>query len=151
MSELQTTLKQAVTLSGVGLHTGKEVTITFTPAAANHGYKFKRVDLPEQPIIPADADLVVDVSRGTTLELNGVRVSTVEHSLAALVGCQIDNVLIELNGPEVPIMDGSSMPFIEAFEAVGVETLNVAREYFQINSTIHYTDPVKKVEMTIVP
>lgn len=151
MSELQTTLKQAVTLSGVGLHTGKEVTITFTPAAANHGYKFKRVDLPEQPIIPADADLVVDVSRGTTLELNGVRVSTVEHSLAALVGCQIDNVLIELNGPEVPIMDGSSMPFIEAFEAVGVETLNLAREYFQINSTIHYTDPVKKVEMTIVP
>ncbi len=151
MSDFQQTLKAPVTLSGVGLHTGKEVTLTFKPAPPNHGFKFKRVDLPDSPIINADADLVVDVSRGTTLELNGVRIATVEHSLAALVGMQLDNVLIEVNGPEVPIMDGSSEPFTQALESVGIEAQNAIREYFQIHSTVQYTDPVKKVEMIAVP
>ena len=106
----QTTIKQAVTISGVGLHTGAKVNLTFLPAAANHWYKFQRIDLEGQPIIEADCELVVDTSRGTTLEKNGARVSTVEHALAALVGLEIDNVLLQIDGPEMPIMDGSSMP-----------------------------------------
>jgi UDP-3-O-[3-hydroxymyristoyl] N-acetylglucosamine deacetylase / 3-hydroxyacyl-[acyl-carrier-protein] dehydratase len=151
MSDMQKTLKAPVSISGVGLHTGNQVTLTFKPAPANHGFKFQRIDLPGMPIINADADLVVDVSRGTTLEQNGARVTTVEHSLAALVGMDLDNVLIEMNGVEVPIMDGSSQPFINALESVGVEEQTVAREYFLLNSTIQYTDAVNKVEMTVVP
>ncbi|MEY4876558.1 MAG: hypothetical protein RL708_1707 [Bacteroidota bacterium] len=151
MSDMQKTLKAPVTVSGVGLHTGKQVTLTFKPAPVNHGFKFQRIDLPGMPIINADADLVVDVSRGTTLEQNGARVATVEHSLAALVGMELDNVLIELDGMEVPILDGSSQPFIDAIEKVGVEEQNAVREYFQLNTTIQYTDSVKKVEMTAVP
>ena len=151
MSDMQCTLKSAVSISGYGLHTGKNVTLTFKPAPVNHGFKFKRIDLPDQPIINADADLVVDVSRGTTLEQNGARVSTVEHSLAALVGMGLDNVLIEMDGMEVPIIDGSSQPFIEAIESVGVEEQSAVREYFVLNSTVQYFDPIKKVEMTAVP
>src|SRR5687768_6035097 len=104
----QTTLKQALTLTGVGLHTGEKVTLTFHPAPENHGYKFRRVDLPSPVIIEADCDLVTDTARGTTLEKKGAKVSTVEHVLAALVGCEIDNVLMDIDAPEMPIMDGSS-------------------------------------------
>jgi UDP-3-O-[3-hydroxymyristoyl] N-acetylglucosamine deacetylase/3-hydroxyacyl-[acyl-carrier-protein] dehydratase len=125
--------------------------MTFKPAPVNHGFKFQRIDLPGMPIVNADADLVVDVSRGTTLEYNGARVATVEHSLAALVGMDLDNVLIEMDGVEVPIIDGSSMPFIEAMEKVGIEEQSAPREYFQLNTTIQYTDAAKKVEMTAVP
>src|SRR5436190_10328475 len=108
MSVKQTTLKTAVTISGVGLHTGESVNLTFNPAPENHGYKFQRIDLPEKPVIEADVDNVVDTDRGTTLGRNGVRVSTVEHVLAALAGLEIDNVLMEITGPEMPIIDGSS-------------------------------------------
>lgn len=94
MSDKQQTIKKNVSISGVGLHTGKKTTLTFVPAPENHGYKFQRVDLPEQPIIDADVDNVVDTSRGTTLEQNGARVYTTEHVLAALVACEIDNILI---------------------------------------------------------
>ena len=118
MIEKQTTISAPVSISGVGLHTGKEVTITFKPAPANSGYRFKRVDIEGEPEIPADADLVTDVSRGTTIELHGVKVQTVEHTLAALVGLNIDNVLIELNESEPPILDGSSIQFINVLEKI---------------------------------
>lgn len=151
MSEKQRTIKTPVSISGVGLHTGEKVTITFQPAPENHGYKFKRTDLPNQPIIDADVDNVVDTARGTTLEQNGARVSTTEHVLAALLGMQLDNVVIELDGPEIPIMDGSSMPFIRALEEAGAVDQDAERVYFELTSNLTYEDPVKKVEMLAVP
>lgn len=147
----QTTLKQAVTVSGVGLHTGAAVTLTFLPAPANHWYKFQRIDLEGQPVIEADCDLVVDTSRGTTLEKNGARISTVEHALAALVGLEIDNVLLQVDGPEMPIMDGSSMPFVEKILEAGIEELDAEREYFTIPVNVHYNDTVNSVEMVAMP
>ena len=116
----QHTLNGSVTLHGVGLHTGQEVNMTLRPANPGHGIRFQRIDLPEKPIIKADVDYVTDTSRGTTLEYNGAKVSTIEHILAALVGMSVDNVLIELNGSEVPILDGSAWPIIEAIESEGV-------------------------------
>ena len=106
----QHTLKEAATISGTGLHTGIIADLTFKPADPGFGLQFQRVDLPGKPMIKADCDLVTDVSRGTTLEVNGVKISTVEHVLAALVGMGVDNCLMEINGPEMPIMDGSSQP-----------------------------------------
>ena len=134
MSVKQTTIKKAVTVSGVGLHTGEQVTMTFKPAPANHWYKFQRIDLDGQPIINADVDNVVDTSRGTTLQQNNARVNTTEHALAALVGLEIDNVLIELNAPEVPIMDGSSKAFIDALLQVGIVELE-DRKSTRLNSS----------------
>ncbi len=147
----QRTIKDAVTLSGVGLHTGAQVTMTIKPANAGFGYRFQRVDLPEQPVVKADCDLVVDTSRGTTIEHNGARVSTIEHLLAALVGCNIDNALIEINAAEVPILDGSSKGFIEAIESVGIQEQDAKRIAFTIDNNIHYFDPVKKVDMLAIP
>jgi UDP-3-O-[3-hydroxymyristoyl] N-acetylglucosamine deacetylase / 3-hydroxyacyl-[acyl-carrier-protein] dehydratase len=147
----QQTIKSPVSISGVGLHTGKKVTLTFNPAPDNHGYKFQRTDLEGQPIIDADVDNVVDTARGTTLEQNGGRVSTTEHVLAALVGLEIDNALVQLDGPEVPIMDGSSMPFIKILEKAGVVEQNAERIYFELKHNLTYEDPVKKVEMLAVP
>jgi UDP-3-O-[3-hydroxymyristoyl] N-acetylglucosamine deacetylase/3-hydroxyacyl-[acyl-carrier-protein] dehydratase len=147
----QTTLKAPLTLHGVGLHSGAEVSITFQPAEANHGYKFRRVDLPGQPIIEADCDLVTDTSRGTTLEKNGASISTVEHVLAALVGLEIDNVLLDVSGPEMPILDGSSKPFVEALSACGTVELDAEREYFEIPYNIHFTDEANQVEIIAMP
>ena len=113
MAEKQRTLKSAVHLQGVGLHTGEKVNLEICPAPDNHGYKFQRIDLEGQPIIKVDCDLVVATDRGTTLEYKGARVYTTEHILAALYGCQVDNALIKLDGPEVPIMDGSSLLFVK--------------------------------------
>lgn len=151
MSDKQKTIKQAVSVTGVGLHTGKPVTITFNPAPVNHWYKFQRIDVDGQPIIDADADLVVDTSRGTTLEKNGVRVYTTEHVLAALVGLGIDNCLIQMNEAEMPIMDGSSWKFIEALEAAEIVEQDAERDYFELTENLTYEDPVKKVEMLAVP
>ncbi|MGZ3899014.1 MAG: bifunctional UDP-3-O-[3-hydroxymyristoyl] N-acetylglucosamine deacetylase/3-hydroxyacyl-ACP dehydratase [Bacteroidia bacterium] len=151
MSEKQRTIKQAVSVSGVGLHTGKPVTITFNPAPENHWYKFQRMDVDGQPIIDADADLVVDTSRGTTLEKDGVRVYTTEHVLAALVGLGIDNCLIQMTAPEMPIMDGSSWKFVEALEAAEIQEQEALRDYFELTANLTYEDPVKKVEMLAVP
>ncbi|HEX8514755.1 MAG TPA: bifunctional UDP-3-O-[3-hydroxymyristoyl] N-acetylglucosamine deacetylase/3-hydroxyacyl-ACP dehydratase [Bacteroidia bacterium] len=151
MSVKQRTLKAAVSISGVGLHTGKQVNLTFIPAAENHGYKFQRVDMPGNPIIDADVDNVVDTSRGTTLEQNGAKVHTTEHVLAALVGLEIDNVLIQLDGPEMPIMDGSSMPFVKILEATGAVEQKAERIYFELTENLTYEDPIKKVEMLAVP
>ncbi|MEO0311473.1 MAG: hypothetical protein RIQ89_1130 [Bacteroidota bacterium] len=147
----QTTLNQAVSLSGVGLHTGVAVNITFLPAAENHGIKFKRIDLPLSPLVEADVDNVTDTNRGTTIAKGEAKVSTVEHALAALAGFEIDNCLIEIDGPEVPIMDGSSMPFLEAFESVGKQNLNAERLYYQLSENITYEDPSRKTEMLAVP
>lgn len=151
MSDKQRTIKQAVSVTGKGLHTGAPVTLTFNPAPENHWYKFQRTDVDGQPIIDADADLVVDTSRGTTLEKNGVRVHTTEHVLAALVGLGIDNCLIQINGPEMPIMDGSSWKFIEALEAAEIVEQDAERDYFELTENLTYEDPVKKVEMLAVP
>jgi len=151
MSDKQHTIKQKVSVTGVGLHTGKKVTLTFNPAPENHWFKFQRVDLDGQPIIDADADLVVDTSRGTTLEKNGVRVNTIEHVLAALVGMGIDNCLIQVDSPEMPIMDGSSWKFVVALEAAEIVEQEAERDYFELTENLTYEDPIKKVEMLAVP
>ena len=151
MSEKKRTLKNPVTVSGVGLHTGESATLSIMPADENYGYKFQRIDIEGKPIIEADCELVVDTSRGTTLGKNGVKVSTVEHVLAALVGSQIDNAHIEINGPEVPIMDGSAQPFIEAIEKAGYIEQDAEREYFVLDHTLTYEDTEKQVEMLMVP
>lgn len=151
MNEFQSTVKERVTLHGVGLHTGEKVELSICPAPANHGYKFQRTDLDGQPIIKADADNVVGTDRGTTLEQNGARVYTTEHVLAALYGLQVDNALIEINGPEVPIMDGSSKPFVEALENVGFEQQSEPRNYFVLKENMTFEDEEKGVEILAVP
>ena len=147
----QQTLKGPVTLHGVGLHTGEKVTMTIKPANPGYGIRFMRVDLPDRPIVKADVDFVVDTSRGTTIEYNGARVSTIEHTLAAMVGLGVDNALIELDGPEVPIMDGSARMFMEAIDSVGVLEQEAKRIVYSIDTNIHYYDPVKNVDMLAVP
>lgn len=151
MAEKQRTLKSAVKLIGVGLHTGERVNLEICPAPENHGYKFQRTDLEGEPLIKADADLVVATDRGTTLEFKGARVHTTEHILAALYGCQIDNALVKLDGPEVPIMDGSSLPFVLAFESVGFEDQNADREYFELTENIPWEDTERGIEFLAVP
>ena len=147
----QHTIKEAVTVSGVGLHTGVDANMTFLPADPNHGIKFQRIDLPNQPIVDADVDYVVDLSRGTTIEHNGARINTVEHTLAALVGLQIDNVMIQLDGPEPPIMDGSSRMFIDALEQVGCVEQNALRNFFEVTESISYKDKERDVEIAALP
>ncbi|WP_242920637.1 bifunctional UDP-3-O-[3-hydroxymyristoyl] N-acetylglucosamine deacetylase/3-hydroxyacyl-ACP dehydratase [Pontibacter liquoris] len=151
MNDKQHTIKAPVTITGIGLHTGVVSNMTFKPAPANHGYKFQRIDMPGQPIVAADVDNVVDLSRGTTIEQNGARVNTVEHTLAALVGLQIDNVLIELDGPEPPIMDGSSIEFVKALQSVGLQEQNALRNYFEISKGISYKDDSRGVEIAGLP
>ncbi|WP_026994606.1 bifunctional UDP-3-O-[3-hydroxymyristoyl] N-acetylglucosamine deacetylase/3-hydroxyacyl-ACP dehydratase [Flectobacillus major] len=151
MNNKQHTIKKSVTLSGVGLHTGVQSTMTFLPAPPNHGYKFQRVDLPGQPIADADVDHVVDISRGTTIEHNGARINTVEHVLAAMVGCQIDNILIQLDGPEPPIMDGSSIKFVEALLDVGLEEQEAHRKFFELTEEVRYKDLERGVELAALP
>jgi len=151
MKTKQHTIKEPVTVSGVGLHTGVTANMTFTPAPPDHGVKFQRIDLPNEPIVDADVDYVVDLSRGTTIEHNGARINTVEHTLAALVGLEIDNVLIKIDGPEPPILDGSSMMFIEAIEKVGVQEQNALRNFFEITESIIYKDPERDVEIAALP
>ena len=117
----QTTISKKVTLDGVGLHTGKDVTLTFNPSEANTGYVFKRIDLTDMPLVEADINYVSNTERGTCLNKNNVIIQTCEHVLASLVGLEIDNVLIELNASEPPIMDGSSKFFVEALEKAGIK------------------------------
>lgn len=151
MTTKQHTITAPVTVSGVGLHTGVVANMTFLPAPPNHGIVFQRVDLPDQPTVEADVDYVVDLSRGTTIEKNGARVNTVEHTLAALVGLEIDNVLIQLDGPEPPIMDGSSIEFVNALQSVGVEEQNALRDYFEVPEGIFYKDEERNVEIAALP
>ncbi|MCW5924656.1 MAG: bifunctional UDP-3-O-[3-hydroxymyristoyl] N-acetylglucosamine deacetylase/3-hydroxyacyl-ACP dehydratase [Saprospiraceae bacterium] len=147
----QITIQNPVSVKGVGLHTGKSVTLTFKPATANHGYRFQRVDLPEQPVIPADVKLVFSTNRGTSLRNGEAQVATVEHVLSALTGLQIDNVLMEIDGPELPIMDGTSMPFVEALREAGRADLDAEREYFVVTEPIAYKDELTGTELLALP
>ena len=147
----QCTLRSPITISGVGLHTGILTNLTFRPAPENFGYKFQRIDLPGQPIVEADVDNVSDTDRGTTISKNGAKISTIEHVLAALAGMEIDNVLMEIDGPEVPIMDGSSRPFIEILEKAGIQEQKEERHYYYLSENITYEDPKRKTEMLAVP
>ena len=147
----QTTIGKKVSLTGVGLHTGMEVEINFLPAEINDGYKFRRIDLEGLPMINADANLVTNTQRGTCLEKNGVTIQTCEHVLAALVGLEIDNVIIELSTSEPPIMDGSSKYFIEALESAGVKELEAFRDVFVVKDVISYIDEETGSEITIIP
>lgn len=147
----QCTLRNSITISGVGLHTGILTNLTFKPAPENFGYKFQRIDLPGQPIVEADVDNVTDTDRGTTISKNGAKISTIEHVLAALAGMEIDNILMEIDGPEVPIMDGSSRPFIEILEKAGIQEQKEERHYYYLSENITYEDPKRKTEMLAVP
>ena len=151
MNIKQQTIKKSVTLSGVGLHTGVQANMTFLPAKPGHGIKFQRVDLEGQPIVDADVDNVVDLSRGTTIEQSGARVNTVEHTLAALVGLEIDNVLIQLDGPEPPIMDGSSQQFVDILKEAGTEEQNALRDFYEVQDSIFYRDASRDVEIAALP
>jgi UDP-3-O-[3-hydroxymyristoyl] N-acetylglucosamine deacetylase/3-hydroxyacyl-[acyl-carrier-protein] dehydratase len=147
----QRTIAKEVSLKGVGLHTGEKVTMKFVPAPENHGFAFKRVDLEGEPVIEADASYVINTQRGTNLEKHGVKIQTSEHVLAALVGLDIDNVLIELDAPEPPIMDGSSKYFVEALEKAGVVEQEVDREVFVVSDVISYRDEATGSEITVIP
>jgi UDP-3-O-[3-hydroxymyristoyl] N-acetylglucosamine deacetylase/3-hydroxyacyl-[acyl-carrier-protein] dehydratase len=147
----QRTIKSEATLVGVGLHTGKEVTLTFRQAPENHGYAFKRVDLEGHPIIPAEAQYVSSTKRGTTLEKNGVEINTSEHVLAACVGLEIDNVLIELDASEPPIMDGSAKAFVEALEKAGIEEQEAERVEYVVKENISYLDKETGSEIIVMP
>jgi len=151
MSDMQKTLQQEVTLSGIGLHTGKEVKLTMKPAKENTGFVFVRTDLEGHPQVEADVNYVVATERGTTLEKLGVKITTCEHLLAALVGCDIDNAILEMDASEPPILDGSSKYFVEAIESVGVVEQNIAREYLVVKEVLTYSDPATGSEITIIP
>jgi UDP-3-O-[3-hydroxymyristoyl] N-acetylglucosamine deacetylase / 3-hydroxyacyl-[acyl-carrier-protein] dehydratase len=147
----QKTIKSEITLTGVGLHTGKEVTTTFKPAPINNGFTFVRVDLEGSPIIEADANYVVNTQRGTNLEKLGVKIQTPEHVLAALIGCDLDNVIIELNASELPIMDGSAKFFVEAIDKVGVEEQSAERKYYVVKENISFIDEASGSEILVMP
>ena len=151
ISDKQCTIQSSVTFIGVGLHTGEKVNLEICPAPDNHGYKFQRIDLEGQPIIPADVDLVVSTERGTTLEHKGARVYTTEHVLAALVGCGIDNALIKLDAPEIPIMDGSALPYVKAINEVGIQEQTAERIYFELEENIPWEDLEKHIEFLAIP
>ncbi|MDI1255365.1 MAG: bifunctional UDP-3-O-[3-hydroxymyristoyl] N-acetylglucosamine deacetylase/3-hydroxyacyl-ACP dehydratase [Flavobacterium sp.] len=147
----QKTIKNEISLTGVGLHTGKEVNMTFKPAPINNGFTFVRVDLEGQPVIEADANYVVNTQRGTNLEKLGVKIQTSEHVLAAFVGCDVDNVIIELNASEPPIMDGSSKYFVEAIEKAGIEEQEAERKYYVVKEVISFTDEATGSEILVMP
>ena len=151
MSRKQTTIQNEISLSGVGLHTGNEVKMTFKPAPVNHGYAFMRVDLEGNPTIEAKAEFVVNTQRGTNLEKNGVQIQTSEHVLAAATGLQIDNLVIEMNASEPPIMDGSSKFFVEALEKAGIKEQNAESEEYVVKEIISYKDEVSGSEIILMP
>ncbi len=151
MSKKQKTIKEKVSLSGVGIHTGKTVNMTIKPAPVNHGFAFSRIDLEGSPIIEAKVEYVVNTQRGTNLEKNGVQIQTSEHVLAAAVGLNIDNLLIELDSPEPPIMDGSSKYFVEALEKAGIEDQDAEIEEYVVKEIISYKDEITGSEIILMP
>ncbi len=151
MYEKQHTIQEPVSITGVGLHTGVEVTMTFHPAPENHGFVFRRIDLEGSPTVKADVDNVVDTARGTTIAVGKAKVHTVEHTLAALAGLQIDNCLIDLNGPEPPVMDGSSMEFIRVLRQVGLVEQDADREFYVVDQPIHYYENERSVDLAAMP
>ncbi len=151
MVEYQRTLREAASFSGVGLHTGEPCTITFHPAPENYGYRFVRTDIPGAPEIPALVEHVVDCHRWTTLGKGDIRIHTVEHVLAALVGLRIDNCRIELTGPEPPVGDGSALPFVEAILSAGIVEQKAPRDYLIVDQPILYTDERRGTDMVALP
>lgn len=147
----QQTIKQPATIKGIGLHTGHEVTMVFRPAEANHGVRFQRIDLAERPVIKAEVAQVVSTLRGTTIQQGIAHVSTVEHAMSALFGLGIDNVLIEIDGPEVPILDGSALPFVKILEEAGLARQDELREYLDITEPISYFDESTGSELLALP
>jgi UDP-3-O-[3-hydroxymyristoyl] N-acetylglucosamine deacetylase/3-hydroxyacyl-[acyl-carrier-protein] dehydratase len=151
MSDHQHTLKGAVTITGVGLHTGEKVNLTLNPAPEGHGLKFQRTDMEGQPVIEADADLVVSTARGTTLGKGDAKVNTTEHILAALYAMNVDNCLIQLDGAEVPIMDGSALKFVEAIEHAGLQPQDAPRNWYELKEPIWFETEERGTEMLGVP
>ncbi|WP_300671417.1 bifunctional UDP-3-O-[3-hydroxymyristoyl] N-acetylglucosamine deacetylase/3-hydroxyacyl-ACP dehydratase [Soonwooa sp.] len=151
MSDKQKTIREDIHLSGIGLHTGKEVNLTMKPAKENTGFVFVRTDLEGRPQVEADVNYVTTTERGTTLEKLGVKIHTCEHLLAALVGMDLDNVIMEMDSSEPPILDGSSKFFVEAIEKVGIEEQTANREYLVIKEVLSYVDPNTGSEITIIP
>ncbi|HRB01175.1 MAG TPA: bifunctional UDP-3-O-[3-hydroxymyristoyl] N-acetylglucosamine deacetylase/3-hydroxyacyl-ACP dehydratase [Ignavibacteria bacterium] len=151
MLEKQRTIKNEITLSGVGLHTGNKSNMTFKPAPENYGVKFKRTDLPDSPEIPADIDHVIDISRGTTIAKDGAEVHTVEHVLASIMGCEIDNIIIELDSNEPPIMDGSAKDYVETLKKADIVEQEAKRDYLVIEDTVHYHDDKTNVDIVALP
>ena len=151
MSEKQRSLAKEISLTGKGLHTGLNVTKTLKPAPANHGYKFCRVDMPGKPIIDGLAEHVTDTARGTTLVQNGASVATIEHVLAAFSGMSVDNALIELNGPEAPILGGSSEIYVQAIKEAGIIELKEERNYFVVKQKITFSDEEHGVDLIVYP
>lgn len=151
MLEKQRTIKNPTTLSGVGLHTGNKSNMTFKPAPENYGIKFKRIDLPDSPEIPADIDHVIDISRGTNIAKNGAEVHTVEHVLAAIMGCEIDNLIVELDTNEPPIMDGSAIDYVETLKKAEIVDQEAMRDYLVIEDTVHYHDEENHVDIVALP
>ena len=151
MINFQRTINDEGNLEGIGLHTGKKSKLKFVPAVINHGIKFQRIDLDGMPIVDADVNNVVAVERGTTIKQNDANISTVEHLLAAIVGLQIDNILIQIDGEEIPILDGSSKYFIECLEKCGLKSQDAARKYIEISEKITYNDEENNVEISIYP
>lgn len=147
----QCTLSEDCVFEGIGLHTGKLATMTVKAAPVNHGIRFQRVDLPDKPILPADVNRVISTNRGTTIKSGEGQVSTVEHILSALAGLAIDNVLIEIDGPEVPIMDGSARPFTRAFQKAGIEPQSLDKDYLEITEAVSFKDELSGTELIAVP
>ncbi len=151
MTAKQKTIARSVTLTGTGLHTGVHIDATFYPSGENTGVLFQRIDLPGQPIIKASADLVVETARNTVIEEKGARIGMVEHALSALCGLEIDNILITVNGPEMPILDGSAKQYIAALVSAGISIQNEDREVFEIKDPIVYTDEARGIEIMALP
>ncbi|MBN1541947.1 bifunctional UDP-3-O-[3-hydroxymyristoyl] N-acetylglucosamine deacetylase/3-hydroxyacyl-ACP dehydratase [candidate division KSB1 bacterium] len=151
MLKNQQTIKEPVSYSGMGLHTGSKSKITFKPAPANTGIIFKRVDIPDSPPIPADVDHVIDISRGTTIGIGSLKVHTVEHVLAAISGLEIDNLICEVEGNEPPVGDGSALPFVEVLLKAGFEEQNSPRDYLIIDRTIAYSEPERGIDIVVFP
>ncbi len=147
----QRTISKSVSYSGIGLHTGYDSTVTFLPAPENRGIVFRRADVGGKPEIPALADYVVDVSRGTTLGIGDVKVHTVEHVLAAVAGLEIDNIIIEVDAPEPPVGDGSAKPFVEVLMEAGFTVQDAPKDYLIIDQTVEYLDEKKEVQMVALP
>lgn len=151
MLEMQRTIEKPVSISGTGLHTGHSCNMTFYPAPTNYGIRFIRIDLPDKPEIPANADYVVDISRGTTLGIGEVKVHTVEHVLSAIVGLQIDNLRIEIDGIEPPVADGSSIHFVEKLQKAGFVSQDEPKDYLVITEPVSYKDEARQVEIVALP
>ena len=147
----QQTISREISISGLGVHTGHAVTMIIKPAAPNTGINFQRIDVPAKPIIKADVDNVVMTNRSTAIESGGARIYTIEHLMAAFVGMGIDNVVIEIDADEVPILDGSSQPFVEAIEQAGIEQQDAPKVYYTIEHNITLVDEEKGVEMVAMP